>query len=269
MNFQTFFLDNELIIRLVAFFGIFGLVAMTELIIPKRTLRINKMKRWFNNIGLIVFNSLILRFIIPFTGVMVALLCQEKGFGVFNLITVPSWIAILSCIILLDLLIYTQHVVFHLVPIFWRLHKVHHSDLDYDLTMASRFHPIEMGLSLCLRCFFIALLGVPVIAVILFEVILNGAAMFNHGNFLLPKKLDNVLRLFIVTPDMHFVHHSIEKNEYNRNFGFNLPWWDRIFGTYKAEPKLGQQEMEIGLKDYPIERSVVSLGRMVMLPFEK
>ncbi len=269
MDWSTFLLENEPNIRLIAFLSIFTFIAVSELIIPKRTLRINKARRWINNLSLIFFNTLVLRLIIPFTAIMVASLCQDKGLGLFNLIQIPLWLSTLCSFLLLDLMIYTQHVIFHLVPLFWQLHKVHHSDLDYDLTMASRFHTLEIVLSLLIRCFFITLLGAPVVAVIIFEIILNGAAMFNHGNIALPKKVDTVLRWFIVTPDMHFVHHSIEKDEYNRNFGFNLPWWDRLFNTYKAEPKLGQQKMEIGLKSYPLDNPVISFGRMLMLPFER
>ena len=196
-----------------------------------------------------------------------AVQAQERGWGLFNNFALPYWLAVGVGVIVLDLIIYLQHVMFHAVPALWRLHMMHHADLDFDLTTGLRFHPIEIILSMLIKFAAIIVLGPPVVAVILFEVILNGMAMFNHGNVGLPEGLDRALRRLVVTPDMHRVHHSVEDDEANSNFGFNLPWWDRLFGTYRDQPRAGHATMTIGIHKYRDTKQVAWLPGMLALPF--
>ncbi|MCG8671169.1 MAG: sterol desaturase family protein [Pseudomonadales bacterium] len=216
-----------------------------------------------------ILNTLLLRALFPLAAVGVAVFCQQSGLGFFNLIEIPLLISVPLTILLLDLAIYGQHVAFHRFPLLWRLHKVHHADKDYDVTTGSRFHPIEILLSMLIKMAIVAILGGPVIAVILFEIILNGMAMFNHGNIALPYRIDDLLRRVIVTPDMHRVHHSVITQEMHRNFGFNLSIWDRCFVTYQAFPKHGHVEMEIGLDPTLSDKQTNSLPGMLSLPFRK
>lgn len=195
-----------------------------------------------------------------------ALLAEERGWGLLNNVVLPHWVAILLAVLLLDLAIYLQHVMFHAIPMFWRLHMVHHADLDFDVTTGVRFHTIEIILSMCIKMALVMLLGPPAVAVVIFEVALNGTSLFNHGNVRLPINLDRYLRLFVVTPDMHRVHHSVVAHETNSNFGFNLPWWDRIFGTYRDQPAAGHDDMTIGLTQYR-DTKVTRLHWMLILPF--
>ena len=215
-----------------------------------------------------VLNTALLRVIFPTAAVGIAAFCAANGWGVFNHYQVPFWLALPLSIMTMDLVIWLQHVMVHSVPVLWRLHRVHHADLDYDLTTGSRFHPIEIALSMLIKVATITVLGPPVVAVVIFEVLLNAAAMFNHGNIRLPAKLDRILRWVIVTPDMHRVHHSVEDDETNSNFGFNLPWWDRLLGTYREQPRAGQVGMTIGIHGHTDLREVARLDGMLLMPFK-
>jgi len=267
MALEEFLLSNEAGIRLGFFVGMFVLVGSWELVAPQRALSISKTLRWANNLGLTVLNTIILRAVYPAAAVGVAALAAANGWGVLNHFQVPTGLAVPLAVVTLDFLIWLQHVMFHAVPALWRLHRVHHADLDYDLTTGSRFHPIEMVLSMALKIAAVSLLGPPVVAVVLFEVLLSAGAMFNHGNIRLPASLDRALRWFIVTPDMHRVHHSVEDDETNSNFGFNLSVWDRLMGTYRAEPRAGQLGMTIGIRDQTAPADVVHALGMLVMPF--
>lgn len=268
MNWNDWVTSNEIAIRLLFFFSVFAVVALAEIRFPRRPLTIPKRIRWFNNISLVVLNSLVLRVLFPTAAVGVAIVAEQNSWGWLNNVELPLFLATLLAVMLMDFVIYLQHVMMHSVPLFWRLHRVHHADLDYDVTTGSRFHTIEIVLSMLLKFATIVLLGPPVVAVIIFEVVLNAMAMFNHGNLRLPENVDRVLRLFVVTPDMHRVHHSVEDDETNSNFGFNIPWWDRIFGTYKAQPRKGHESMTIGIHHFREIKQVSRLGGILTLPFK-
>lgn len=267
MDFNKFILENEPAIRLAFFLGIFAIMAIWELISPRRKLIVSKLVRWTNNLGLVFLNTLVLRLIFPAAAVGVAAFTAENGWGLFNYYTLPFFLSVILSVIAMDFIIYLQHVLVHAVPVLWRLHRVHHADLDYDLTTGSRFHTIEIILSMLIKFFTIIALGPPVVAVVIFEVILNGMAMFNHANVKLPLGLDRVLRLLIVTPDMHRVHHSTEDNEANSNYGFNLSIWDRLLGTYIDQPREGHEKMTIGIHYYRDPKQVNWLPGMLTLPF--
>ena len=260
-------LQNETVIRLTAFFGVLAVVAMAEIVLPRRRLTASKLRRWASNLGIVFLNSLLVRLLLPATAVGFAVFAAQRGWGVFNVLDAPAWVGIIASVVFLDFAIYLQHVMFHAVPALWRLHRMHHADLDFDVTTGARFHPIEILLSMLIKFAVIAVIGAPAAAVIIFEVLLNATAMFNHGNFRLPAGLDRVLRLFVVTPDMHRVHHSIEDHETNSNFGFNLPLWDRLFGTYKDQPDAGHEAMTIGIRDYREPKLASDLPGMLILPF--
>lgn len=262
-----YILQHELFIRLSFFFCIFLIMATWEVIQPCRTLSINKTTRWFSNISLVVLNSVTLRLAFPIAATGFALFCSQQNWGLFNFLDWPNWLEILLAIIILDCVIFWQHVAFHYIPFFWRFHKVHHADLDYDVTTGSRFHTIEIILSMSIKFFAILLLGPSVVAIIIFEVILNGMAMFNHANISLPKPIDRVLRIFVVTPDMHRVHHSVIPDELNRNFGFNLSCWDKLFNTYREATRAGNHDMIIGLDDYRDKKITSNLWNMLKIPF--
>ena len=264
---ETFFAQHEPAIRLATFAGIFFIMALWEFVAPRRQLGQPRLVRWGNNLGLVVLNTVLLRVLFPTAAVGMALYAQSQGWGVFNTLAVQYWLAVLSSLVLLDVAIYFQHVMFHAVPSLWRLHRVHHADLDFDVTTGLRFHPVEIVLSMLIKFAVIAALGPPVVAVVLFEIILSGMSMFNHGNVRLPLAIDRVVRLFVVTPDMHRVHHSIEDYETNSNFGFNLSIWDRVFGTYKAQPAVGHLDMIIGIRDFRDAKEVDRLPGMLALPF--
>ncbi len=265
---DSFVQTHEAAIRLSFFLGIFVVMALWEFLAPRRVLTVSKALRWTNNLALVVLNTVLLRLLFPAAAVGVAAFAAQQGWGLLNHIAVPLWFAVPAAVIAMDLVIWLQHVMVHAVPALWRLHRVHHADLDYDLTTGARFHPIEIVLSMLIKFASIAVLGPPVVAVILFEVILNGMAMFNHGNVRLPETLDRVLRMLLVTPDMHRVHHSVEDDEANSNFGFNLSLWDRLFGTYRAQPRQGQEGMTIGIHHYRETREVSWLPGMMTLPFK-
>lgn len=243
-------MKHEIIIRLIIFLAIFTTIAFFELKSPCRKLTTSKKLRWINNLAIIIGNSMLLRLVFPFLAVGMAVIAHERSWGLLNILDWPYWLEIVAGIIFLDLVIYIQHVMFHAIPLFWRLHMMHHTDLDFDLTTGLRFHPIEIMLSMGIKISAVCVFGPPIISVLLFEIILNSMAVFNHGNIKIPILLDRFLRYFVVTPDMHRVHHSVIIRETNSNFGFNLSWWDRLFGTYKAQPQKGHVKMTIGLSQF-------------------
>ena len=267
MNLEQMVLANEPAIRLGFFLGVFAVIGFWELLAPRRVLTVSKALRWTSNLGLVVLDTALLRLIFPLAGVGLAAFCAKNGWGILNHFPVPFWVAVPLAVIALDFVIWLQHVMVHAVPLLWRLHRVHHADLDYDVTTGARFHPLEIVLSMLIKLATIVVLGPPVVAVVIFEVLLNATAMFNHGNIGLPATLDRILRWVVVTPDMHRVHHSIEDDETNSNFGFNLPWWDRLFGTYRDQPRAGQLGMTIGIRDYREAHEVDRLDGMLLLPF--
>ena len=241
MSLNNMILQNEMLIRLGFFFGIFAVMAIWEVLAPRRALTVSKAVRWANNLGLVFFNSFILRLIFPAAAVGMASFGNEQGWGIFNYYDVSPVVAVIASVVAMDFIIYLQHVMVHAVPMLWRLHRVHHADLDFDVTTGARFHTFEIMLSMLIKFATIAVLGPPIVAVVIFEVVLNATAMFNHSNVRLPPGLDRLLRWIVVTPDMHRVHHSVEDDEANSNFGFNLPWWDRLFGTYRDQPRAGHE----------------------------
>lgn len=259
-------MDNELIIRLGFFFGVFAIMAGWELISPRRKLMNSKLIRWYSNLGIVLLNSVILRFIFPAAAVGMAITAQERGWGLMNNFEIPLAGSVVAAVVFMDLAIYLQHVLFHSAPALWRVHRTHHTDLDYDVTTGARFHPIEIVLSMLIKFSVVVTIGAPPVAVLIFEVVLNATAMFNHSNVYIPKSIDAFIRLFIVTPDMHRVHHSVEENETNSNFGFNLSVWDRLFGTYLAQPSKGHVDMEIGIHKFR-DPEYLHLGRMILIPF--
>lgn len=268
MSFEQFVIGNEPLIRVGFFVGVFALVALWELASPRRVLQLPRAQRWTSNLGIVLLNTAIVRLLFPTAAVGMAALSAEKGWGLLNNFAVPFWLAVPLAVVAMDFVIWLQHVMVHAVPALWRLHRVHHADLDYDLTTGTRFHPLEIVLSMGIKFATIALLGAPVLAVVVFEVLLSACAMFNHGNIRLPDRLDRALRWVLVTPDMHRVHHSVEDDESNSNFGFNLPWWDRLFGTYREQARAGQLGMTIGIHGHTDPHEVARLPGMLMLPFK-
>lgn len=269
MNWNEWVLTNEIPIRLGFFFGVLALMAGGEMLAPRRTPTLSRLARWPANLGLVFLNSIILRLLFPAAAVGLAFLATEQGWGFLNLYEIPFVLAVVLTVLVLDFVIYLQHVMFHAVPVLWRLHRVHHADLDFDVTTGARFHPIEIVLSMLIKFAAIMVLGPPVIGVVIFEVLLNATSMFNHSNIRLPLGLDRLLRWIVVTPDMHRVHHSVEDDEANSNFGFNLPWWDRLFGTYREQPARGHIDMEIGQTDWRRAEDCVSLWGMLRIPFHE
>jgi sterol desaturase/sphingolipid hydroxylase (fatty acid hydroxylase superfamily) len=259
-------MSGEQTIRLLFFFGVLAFVAVWELIAPRRALTDSKRRRWFSNLSLVVIDTTVVRFLLPVLPVGMALTVQEHGWGIMNIIILPSWGKIALAVVFLDFVIYLQHTLFHFLPILWRLHRMHHTDLDIDVTTGNRFHPIEILISIGIKLAAVALIGPPVVAVVAFEVILNATSQFNHGNISIPASLDRWLRFVVVTPDMHRVHHSVIPRETNSNFGFNLPWWDRLCGTYRPQPEQGHTGMSIGLKEFR-DPAKLTLGRLLIQPF--
>jgi sterol desaturase/sphingolipid hydroxylase (fatty acid hydroxylase superfamily) len=255
-------------IRLIAFAAIFATMAAWEMLAPRRSQSIGRGTRWPSNIGIVVLDNLFVRVAFPITAVGLALLAEARGWGLLNAFSVPGWIAIPLAVVLLDLAIYLQHVLFHAVPALWRLHRMHHADQEIDVTTGVRFHPVEIGLSMVIKFGLIAALGTPAVGVVIFEVLLNATSMFNHSNVSMPAWLDHALRWIVVTPDMHRVHHSIVAPETNSNFGFNLPWWDRLFGTYRDQPAAGHEAMIIGIEQFR-EPAEQRLDRMLTQPFRE
>jgi sterol desaturase/sphingolipid hydroxylase (fatty acid hydroxylase superfamily) len=267
MTFNEFALAHEPAIRLGAFFGVFALMALWEAAAPRRERLYPRRVRWVANLGLVVLDSVVLRLAFPMAAVAFAMVAAERGWGLLNAFARSDWVAMVIAVVALDFAIYLQHVMFHAVPALWRLHRVHHADPDYDVTTGARFHPIEIVLSMLIKFAVIAVLGAPAAAVLVFEVLLNATAMFNHANLRLPAGVDRVLRRFVVTPDMHRVHHSMEVFEANSNFGFNLPWWDRLFGTYREQTRLPQERMAIGVEGLTGDPRCVRLTGLLALPF--
>ncbi|MCZ6854944.1 MAG: sterol desaturase family protein [Gammaproteobacteria bacterium] len=257
---------NETFIRLGCFLSVFAAIALWEIGLPRRQRVVSRWARWPSNLAIVVVNTLLLRILIPTAAVGLALVMEAQNGGLLNQFAVPGWVSIVVAILVLDFAIYLQHVMFHAVPVLWRLHRMHHADLDFDVTTGARFHPIEILLSMGFKLMVVAVLGPPVVAVVIFEVLLNASSMFNHGNVRMPVALDRALRWFLVTPDMHRVHHSILPEETNSNFGFNLPWWDRLFGTYHAQPVAGHDGMTIGIEQFSSPREL-RLDRMLVQPF--
>lgn len=266
--FEMWAFEHEQVIRLSFFFGVFVWVALWEWARPRRALRLSRRQRWTANLGLVLINTALVRWVFPMAAVGIAALGVDRGWGLLNNYAVPFWLAIPLSVVAMDFVIWLQHVIFHAVPALWRLHRVHHADLDYDLTTGTRFHPLEIVLSMGLKFATITLLGAPVLAVIIFEVVLSACATFNHGNIHLPSQVDRLLRWVIVTPDMHRVHHSVEKDESNSNFGFNLTWWDRLFGTYREQARAGQMQMVFGLQGHTDPHEVAHLPGMLIMPFK-
>jgi sterol desaturase/sphingolipid hydroxylase (fatty acid hydroxylase superfamily) len=263
-------MEHETLIRLSIFLGLFVLLASAEALLPRRPRKIARSKRWVTNWAITLLNTGMLRlmaFALPLLAVGAAVDAEQNGWGLFNLLNWPSWLEILLAVLFFDFAIWLQHLITHKVPLLWRLHRVHHADTEIDVTTAIRFHPIEIALSMLLKVGLVYLMGPEALAIILFEIILNGTAMFNHSNLALPLWLDRILRLVLVTPDMHRVHHSVHRSEHDSNYGFSLSIWDKLFRTYIAQPKAGHDDMKIGLQwqdDRPSK-----LGWSLWLPFAK
>jgi sterol desaturase/sphingolipid hydroxylase (fatty acid hydroxylase superfamily) len=257
---------HELGVRLGSFAAVFLLMAGWEILAARRDLVLPKARRWLANLALVALNTIVLRLLVPGAAVGAAIVAAERGWGVLNRVDVPHVAAVVLSVVVLDLAIYLQHVMFHAVPALWRLHMVHHADLDFDVTTGTRFHPVEILLSMGIKLALVVLVGAPPVAVLLFEILLNATSMFNHGNVRMPVAADRVLRFVVVTPDMHRVHHSVRAAETNSNFGFNLPWWDRLLGTYQDQPSAGHEEMRIGLEHLQ-EMGPQGLGWMLRVPF--
>ena len=253
-------------IRLAFFLGVLVAMVLWEVLAPRRRRLVSRWVRWPSNLGIVALNTFVLRALFPLAAIGIAALGEQRGWGLLIILALPDWAKIVIAFVLLDLVIYLQHVMFHAVPALWRLHRMHHADLDFDVTTGARFHPIEILISMGLKLGVVVALGAPAVAVLIFEVALNATSMFNHGNVGLLKPIDRVLRWIVVTPDMHRVHHSVVPNETNSNFGFNLPWWDRLLGTYRAQPAAGHQGMTIGL-DVFRDPGQLRLDRMLIQPF--
>ena len=259
---------SETVWRLSVFASALILFSLLEALFPRRRRNLPRQGRWLTHLGITVIDSLVVRILGPLTAIAVAIWAANKGIGLFNLTQWPLWVEIVLAFILLDCAIYWQHVISHRVPFFWRFHKVHHTDRDLDASSAVRFHPVEILLSMLYKCGVVLIIGPAALAVLIFEIVLNASAIFNHANLKLPLGVDKILRLFIVTPDMHRVHHSVIETETNRNFGFNLSVWDRLFRSYKAQPEGGHDGMTIGLSEHQSE-APSQLFWSLKLPFAK
>lgn len=257
---------QEPLIRGAIFSLVLLVMALWEIVASRRLQGIQRRRRWPANLAIVVLDTLAVRLVFPLAAVGAALVAAEQGRGLFNLAPVPSWLALVASVVVLDMAIYFQHRLFHLVPWLWRLHRMHHADLEFDVTTGLRFHPLETLISLGIKLAVVTLLGAPALAVLIFEVLLNATSMFNHGNVRLPARLDRWLRLVLVTPDMHRVHHSIVRRETDSNFGFNLPWWDCLFGTYRDQPAAGHLGMTIGIENFRAPQDL-RLHRMLLQPF--
>jgi sterol desaturase/sphingolipid hydroxylase (fatty acid hydroxylase superfamily) len=254
-------------LRLMAFLSIFALFALAEQFWPRRSLTVSKAKRWQANISIIVADSLVVRLLFPVVPITLAVTAQTKSWGLFNLFGIPGWVELIAGLIILDLIIYLQHRLFHRIPLLWRLHRMHHTDLDLDVSTGTRFHPLEIVLSLLIKMAAVLLFGLSPLTVLLFEILLNATSLFNHANLALPLPLDRWLRLLLVTPDMHRVHHSVIPKETDSNFGFCQPWWDRLLGTYREQPRDGHIGMTIGLREYR-DQTELGIWRLLRIPFE-
>jgi sterol desaturase/sphingolipid hydroxylase (fatty acid hydroxylase superfamily) len=269
MDIGPILVDNEGAIRIAAFGATFALMAAWEVAAPRRALSLPKGRRWLANLGVTLLNVALVRVLFPTAAVGVALAAGERHWGLFNIVTVPAPLAFVLSFIVLDFVIWIQHIAFHRVPLLARLHRMHHIDLDFDVTTGLRFHPVEIVLSLLIKFAAVVALGAPAAAVLLFELALNLGSLFNHSNVRMPRGIDRVLRWLVVTPDMHRVHHSIVPEEINSNFGFFLSWWDRLFGTYGAAPRAGHDAMTIGVRDTRDPAICAGLWPMLALPFKE
>jgi len=257
---------SEPVIRLAAFGLVLAALVGWEFAHPKRARPAARRARWPANLTLVVLNTALVRVVFPLGAAGVALWAAHKDWGLFNVVGAPGWMTFAVSLLVLDLAIYAQHVAFHHVPLLWRLHRVHHADLDVDVTTGVRFHPIEILLSMVIKVAVVLAIGAPALSVVVFEIVLNATSMFNHANVGMPAPFEQALRRIVVTPDMHRVHHSVWRDETDSNFGFNLSWWDRLFRTYRAQPRDGQETMTLGLPQY---RDVLRLGRILALPVER
>jgi len=258
--------ENPAALRLAFFLSIFVLLALAEKFWPRRPLTVAKPQRWRVNLAIVALDTLLVRLVFPLAPLAMAALAQHKGWGLFSLLHLSGPLELAASLLVLDLLIYTQHRLFHRMPLLWRIHRMHHTDLDLDVSSGTRFHPLEILLSLAIKLVAVLLLGISPLSVLVFEIVLNATSMFNHANLCIPLTIDQGLRLLLVTPDMHRVHHSILPRETNSNFGFNLPWWDRLFGTYRAQPREGHDRMTIGLQAWR-DQHELGLWPLLLLPF--
>lgn len=264
-----YLIENEAQVRGTIFIAVLSIMWLLQSVMPRRVFKVSPKVRWFNNMALVFFNSFVVRLLFPAATIGVASWVIEQQWGLFSILEWPWYMELILAIVLLDLVIYWQHRLFHKVPLLWALHKVHHVDQDIDVTTGSRFHTVEIILSLLIKFAVVCLLGPSLLAVILFEIILNACAMFNHANVKLPLGLDKALRFILVTPDMHRVHHSNIGSETNSNFGFNITWWDKLFNSYQDQPSLGHDKMNIGVKGYDDIKQTQYLPFMLWLPFKK
>ncbi len=258
--------DFEPLIRIGSFIGVFVVMSVWELLAPRRPRSETRLRRWPGNLGIVVIDTVLLRLLFPAAAVGTAYYASSNSWGIFSLLHLPWLVSVIASVLILDLAIYFQHRLFHIVPVFWRLHRMHHADLDFDVTTGIRFHPIEIILSMLIKFGVIIIIGVPVVAVVIFEILLNATSLFNHSNAYIAPRIDRVLRWFVVTPDMHRVHHSIITTETNSNFGFNIPWWDRLFGTYQDQPRAGHDGITIGLEIFR-DPNELRLDKMLLQPF--
>ncbi len=258
--------SGELAIRLSVFLGVFGVLAMLEALLPRRARMLSRWTRWLSNVGISLLNQVVVRTIVPASAVAVALMAQDREWGLLALFDLADWVEIVVAIIVLDLAVYLQHRIYHLVPILWRFHRMHHADTEFDVTTGIRFHPVSVLLSALIKIGVATAIGASPSAVLIFEVLLNATSLFNHSNLAIPPRVDRLLRLVVVTPDMHRVHHSRNGEELNHNFGFNFPWWDRLFRSYAEQPVLGHEAMEIGLDQFR-DVGEQRLDRLLLQPF--
>ena len=267
MGVSEIVIGHEGLIRIGIFAGVLTVMAIWESVTPKRMPRGSKRRRWMSNFGVLILNTVLARLLLPAAVLGAALFAGVQGWGLFNYFDVPFWLSTLVCVAALDLAIYLQHILFHAVPVFWCIHRMHHADLDFDVSTGGRFHPIEIVLSILIKCAVVVLLGAPVLTVVVFEVLLSTTSLFNHSNVQIPSGVDRSLRWLVVTPDMHRVHHSSEDDETNSNFGFNLPWWDRLLGTYRDQPRVEHQHMDIGIRTFRDPAHCQDLLGMLASPF--
>jgi sterol desaturase/sphingolipid hydroxylase (fatty acid hydroxylase superfamily) len=253
-------------LRVFFFFSILIIMMVYEWKFPRRPRSISRKIRWVSNLSLVLLNTVVLRIVLPILAIGIAAIVEQKRWGLLNLFFGYYWGKIIISIILLDFIIYLQHVMFHLLPLFWRIHRIHHTDLDVDVTTGLRFHPFEIILSMIIKIIAVIVFGIPVLAILIFEILLNATSMFNHSNVYIPIKLDKYLRWLIVTPDMHRVHHSIYPEETNSNYGFNLPWWDKVCKTYKDQPQDGHVNMRIGLNMFR-DIKYLNIWQLLIIPF--